>query len=180
MKKNIVKNFILTFCYLFSAITLASCNCNTPVAIAPIQKSDKKLTCKDVILEINEAEHYRSLGQQGKRITLGEAFMPTCWFAGYMDGSTAVKNATQRINYLKNIYDLLDCDGKPIQKGSGDNSLNSSLPKDFIPLPVKQKNLPNLEQKTKNPPANSSPSSKLPAAPASGEQDDEDTSQMNK
>ncbi len=90
---------------------LASCTCGVPLKVTPIQADDKKLACKDVILEINEAEHYRDEGAEAAGISFGEALMPVCWVSGYIDGSQAKKSANARIDYLGRIYDLLECGG---------------------------------------------------------------------
>lgn len=92
-------------------VMVASCDCSTPLEITAIQKSDKKLACKDIILEINEAEHYRGEALESKKITIGKLFMPTCWVSGYVNGEQAMKTADARIDYLGHIYDLLDCGG---------------------------------------------------------------------
>ena len=93
------------------ALSLASCNCNPPLEVTAIQKSDKKLACKDIILEINEAEHYRAEAVESRKVGFGELFMPTCWISGYVNGQQAIKSAAARIDYLGHIYDLLDCGG---------------------------------------------------------------------
>lgn len=91
---------------------LASCTCGVPLKVTAIQRSDKKLACKDIILEINEAEHYREAGGKAKGIGMGEALMPICWVTGFIDGTEATQSANERIEYLGHIYDLLDCGGK--------------------------------------------------------------------
>jgi hypothetical protein len=42
-----------------AALLLASCTCNKPYEMRPIQEEDKQLSCKEVVLSINEAEQYR-------------------------------------------------------------------------------------------------------------------------
>lgn len=91
---------------------LAACTCATPIVVTEIQKSDKKLTCKDIILEINEAEHFKELARQEKGIGFGNMFMPFCWVSSYVDAGKAVDAANARISYLGHIYDVLDCGGK--------------------------------------------------------------------
>ncbi len=117
---------------LIAPIFLSSCDCSTPVIIGSIQDTDKKLACRDIILEINEAEHYRSLGEESKKITLGEMFMPTCWISGYLDGSKAYKSANSRIEYLTHIYDLLDCSGSEKPIAGNKPSLSPVPPRSFI------------------------------------------------
>lgn len=98
---------------LLSIVALVTaCTCITPFKVTSIQRSDKKLTCKDVILEINEAEHYREEAAKERGVGIGEVLMPICWLTGYVDGEQGIKSANARIEYLGNIYDLLDCGGR--------------------------------------------------------------------
>lgn len=101
---------LLIFIGMFGA--LGACTCATPVVVSEIQRSDKKLTCKDVILEINESEHFKDLASKERGIGLGNALMPVCWVSSYVDTSKAINAANARIAYLGNIYDVLDCGGK--------------------------------------------------------------------
>lgn len=108
---------------VLSAVPLAlfSCTCATPLRVTEIQKTDKKLSCKEVILEINESEHYRDMAKKESGIGFGNALMPVCWVSSYVDTSKAVKAANARIEYLGGIYDVLDCGGKSdVSENSGD------------------------------------------------------------
>lgn len=108
---RLAKKTLTTLTLLIGTSILVACDCSTPLEITAIQKSDKKLACKDIILEINEAEHYRGEAAESKKITFGKLFMPTCWVSGYVNGQQAMKTADARIDYLGHIYDLLDCGG---------------------------------------------------------------------
>ena len=109
---NLKKTLAFTSLFFF----VSSCTCGVPLRVTSIQRSDKKLACKDVILEINEAEHYRSQAGQEKGIGMGESLMPLCWVSGYVDGDKAIKTANARIDYLGHIYDLMDCGGADRKK----------------------------------------------------------------
>lgn len=104
------------FCGIFAlcvlSMVLFSCTCATPLKVSEIQKTDKKLACKDVILEINESEHYRELAKKERGISFGNFLMPVCWVTSYVDANRAVNAAQERIKYLGHIYDVLDCGGK--------------------------------------------------------------------
>lgn len=112
-------------------LVLASCTCGKPLKVTSIQGDDKKLACKDVILEINEAEHYREQASKEKGINFGEALMPVCWVSGYIDGAQAVKAANARIDYLGRIYDLLDCGG--LENGGDSSSVPPPPPAVVLP-----------------------------------------------
>lgn len=107
LPKSLIKWSVVTMALL----GVAACSCRVPPNVTSIQKADKKLTCRDVIFEINETEHYRSQASTSRKISMGEALMPTCWMAGYVDGEEAISAADARIEYLGHIYDLLDCGG---------------------------------------------------------------------
>jgi hypothetical protein len=100
---------------VFSA-GLLSCTCATPLKVSEIQVSDKKLSCKEIILEINEAEHYRELAEQERGVSFGNMLMPICWVTSYVDANQAINAAEERIKYLGHIYDVIDCGGKSDSK----------------------------------------------------------------
>lgn len=84
----------------------------------PIQDSDKQLSCKEVVLSINEAEQYRKKAMETRGITADQALLPLCWAPTYLSAQDAVAAADERLEYLGNIYDLLNCGNKnkpPVQ-----------------------------------------------------------------
>jgi|GEM_PF-5569538 len=93
-------------------MSLLSCACTTPLKVTEIQKTDKKLSCKEVILEINESEHYGELAKKESGIRFGNILMPVCWVTSSIQASKAVAAANERVKYLGHIYDVLDCGGK--------------------------------------------------------------------
>lgn len=109
---KIVKNLLIV---IFSSILINSCTCANPLQVTPIQRSDKNLDCGQIILEIAEAEQYRNYAIKQKGISMGEALMPVCWAAGYMDGGKAADRANERIEYLGRLYDTRGCvnEGRP-------------------------------------------------------------------
>jgi hypothetical protein len=111
--------------------------------VTPIQKTDKKLTCEQIIIEINEAEHYRSEAASEQAVGMGEALMPICWVTGFVDGEVGIKKANARINYLGSTYDLLDCGGK----GRNKKEASASAPVQQSPIivPVLQPRAPALQ-----------------------------------
>lgn len=117
------------FCIVL-ILLLSSCNCSPPLRITSIQSTDKKLACKDIILEINEAEHYAQQASEAEGISLDEILVPTCWVTGYLDGNQAKKSSQARIEYLGHIYDLLDCGKAPPERPQ------SNAPKNMAPPPV--------------------------------------------
>ena len=102
---------------IFTALVLVSCSCRNPTRVSPIQREDKKLTCRDIIMEMNESEHYREYAFETKAITMDEILMPSCWIGGYIDAEKAMSYAEKRMEYLGHIYDLLDCAGEGAKSG---------------------------------------------------------------
>jgi hypothetical protein len=125
-----MKRLTLSFFSLIGLLLLTSCNCGTPIKIKSIQQGDKNLTCKDVILEINESEFFRKEAAIAQRITLEEAFTPTCWLSTYMSGSEAARAANERIQYLSQLYDILDCGGRKNQQPAA-----AVPPAGYLPMP---------------------------------------------
>lgn len=98
-----------------SCVWLASCNCGNSyysADVKPIQKSDKQLTCKDVVLEINEAEFYKKSAIDRKHGRIEDLIFPYCYPTGYLNANSTEKASESRLEYLNQIYDLLDCDAK--------------------------------------------------------------------
>jgi len=128
MKNSVGKKVI----YLGFFAALTSCTCGTPLKVTSIQGDDKNLACKDVILEINEAEHYRDQAAGAEGINLGNALAPVCWVSSYVDANEAIKAANARIDYLGRIYELMDCGGN--EMGGGQSSSAPPPPPVAIPM----------------------------------------------
>jgi hypothetical protein len=106
-----LSSFSRILALLFVALLVTSCTCNSSFRVTPIQKKDKELACKDIILEINEVEHYREDAVNSKSVGITKMFSPYCIVSDFADASQAVKAADERIKYLGHIYELLDCGG---------------------------------------------------------------------
>lgn len=128
-------------------LLLGSCTCNKPYAMRSIQDDDKQLNCKAVVLSINEAEQYRKKALETRGITTDQALLPLCWAPTYLAAQDAVAAADERLEYLGNIYDLLNCGkkGKPPPK---------TLPP---PPPYRPGALPPMQRRPLPPPPGYSP-----------------------
>lgn len=134
MEKGL-NNILRKLVFVTVSLTIVSCTCATPLRVTEIQKTDKKLSCKEVILEINESEHYRDLAKKESGIGFGNMLMPVCWVSSYTDTSKAIKSANTRIKYLGGIYDVLDCGGKS-DKGEGQETVVAPPVIRVQPLPA--------------------------------------------
>lgn len=124
------------------SVTLVSCSCSRPKKVRTIQREDKQLTCKDVILEINETEYLRKQALESKGISPSQALLPLCWAPTYMAAQDAVKAADERLEYLSQIYDLLHC-------GQKQRAPQRSLP---APPPIRPGALPSMQRSVTTPP----------------------------
>jgi len=108
----IKKIFLHCLFFIVLALTLSSCSCgsNTYSAdIKPIQKTDKELSCKDIVMEINEAEFYKKAAEDRKKGRLEDFIFPYCYPAGYLNANKTEAQSESRLEYLNQIYELNDC-----------------------------------------------------------------------
>ncbi|MCH2037079.1 MAG: hypothetical protein MK137_00610 [Rickettsiales bacterium] len=101
-----MKQFLILITTVFM---LSSCVCPSAIEVDSVQRNDKKLTCKDVVMEINEAEFFRKEAQQKQYRRVEYMLNPLCYPSGYLSGSKGMRAADSRLDYLNNIYELLGC-----------------------------------------------------------------------
>ena len=87
---------------------LAACACPHSVRVQPVQRKDKLLSCKEIVLEINEAEYYRRIAAQAKTDNV-DIFSPFCQMHSLRSAEESVQAADKRLEYLNQIYDLMGC-----------------------------------------------------------------------
>ncbi len=93
-------------------LALSACAGKESTAIQPLQKKDKQLSCREIQLEINEAEFYQRSAKNNKNPGVETFLMPLGYISTYMSANDAAKSADARINYLNRIYDILNCDAQ--------------------------------------------------------------------
>lgn len=98
------------FSLLGAAFLMAGCAGTQSEKVTALQRKDKSLSCKEVLLEINEAEFYRKTAQQNKNPKVSTLMMPLGYVSTYMSAEEATNAADARIDYLNRIYDILDCE----------------------------------------------------------------------
>jgi hypothetical protein len=101
----------MRFIYLFSALMLlAACGEEAFVASAPWKETDKKLTCEQLQLEMNDARYWQGVAEGKKKMKV----MDVLWLPGYFgtvqNANEAIGATTARLNYLGNIYKIKKCD----------------------------------------------------------------------
>lgn len=102
---NNLKNFMVAM----SLIMLASCGGET-VKVETMKKTDKDLSCNDILLEINETEFHKKQAQEKKSLGIKSIVMPLGYIDTYMSADEAISAADSRIAYLNRIYEIKNCD----------------------------------------------------------------------
>lgn len=123
---------------IIAALVLAGCACNQPEKVEPFQKTDKEMSCKQVVLETTEIEYRRKQAADYSVVGIDQALLPLCWAPTYVSKQDAIKAADERLEYLGQIYELLGCDRK--QQAAPQQS---SLPS---PPPIRSDALPRMQR----------------------------------
>lgn len=97
-------------CLIALTSLLASCAGKESKKIASLQKKDKKLSCQEILLEMNEAEFYRDVAYKNRGPKLKNVLMPLGYISTYMDAGEAIDAAEARVDYLDRIYQILRCE----------------------------------------------------------------------
>lgn len=97
-------------CILAAVVTLSACSGESSTQVQAMQRKDKQLSCKEVLLEMNEAQFYKKMALKNKDPKLKTVLMPLGYISTYMGAEEAAGTATARIEYLDKIYDIMDCD----------------------------------------------------------------------
>lgn len=89
----------------------AACSSSTDVStkVQAMQKKDKQLTCKEILLEMNEAEFYRGVANKNKGPKLKYVLMPLGYISTYMNAEEAIEASNARVSYLDKIYEISGC-----------------------------------------------------------------------
>ncbi len=95
---------------LLLCMGLAACSSVESEKIAAIRNGDKQLNCKEIVLEINEAEFYRRRATRNKTPGLTSILMPIGYMSTYASAHDAQALANERVDYLNRIYDIHHCD----------------------------------------------------------------------
>lgn len=94
---------------VFAISFLASCG-EQAERIDPLKRGDKNLSCKEILLELNEAEFYRKQANEKKQLGIKSIVMPLGYIDTYMSAEEAVEAANSRVSYLNRIFEIKRCD----------------------------------------------------------------------
>ena len=100
-------------CLALTALSLtAACSssADTSKKVQALQNKDKQLTCKEILLEMNEADFYKGMANKNKGPKLKYMLMPLGYISTYMDAEEAIEASNARVSYLNKIYEISGCE----------------------------------------------------------------------
>ena len=103
-----------TFLLFVTSTFLFACggSGNDITHVKSMQRKDKKLSCREILLEMNEADFYRKAAHKNKGPKLKNMLMPLGYVSTYMEAGEAIDAAEARVAYLDRIYEIMNCDQK--------------------------------------------------------------------
>lgn len=111
MKKSVVW-------LLAASLGLTACAGETTTSVKPMQRRDKQLSCREVLLEMNEAEFTKKEAVNKRNPSLKTVLMPLGYVSTYMNAEDSIDSADARIAYLDKIYEIMRCDDNKGQEYS--------------------------------------------------------------
>ena len=99
------RNFIA----ILMLFAVASCSGVRSNAVVPVQSKDKQLTCREIILEMNEAEQYKIAAESNKNPDVRSFLAPLGYAYTITSANEAIDSAEKRINYLREVYQISGC-----------------------------------------------------------------------
>ena len=96
---------------ILATLLLTSCSGVRSSAVVPIQSKDKQLSCKDILLEINEAEEYKKAAENNKNPELRSFIAPLGYMYTLSSADEAIDASNKRISYLQDVYRISGCGG---------------------------------------------------------------------
>lgn len=102
---------------LLSIFVIAACSGVRSASVVPVQAKDKQLTCRELLLEVNEAEQYKIAAEKNKDPGLRSFFAPLGYMYTQTSADEAITASQERIRYLQEVYQLSGCTagGAPMQ-----------------------------------------------------------------
>ena len=93
---------------------------------------DKKLSCKELLLEMNEAEFFHKAAQEDQNIGFGGFISPFKSVHTYRTATKTMENTQARVEYLNQIYNVLSCNGRSGVKNASVESPRETMMEDRI------------------------------------------------
>lgn len=92
-----------------TAFLVTACAGEKSTIVQSMKKTDKELSCTDVLLEMNEAEFYKNQATNNRKPSIKSVVMPLGYVSTYMDSGKALDAANSRIGYLNRVYEIMRC-----------------------------------------------------------------------
>ena len=90
----------------------SSCAGTRSASVIPVQSRDKQLSCREIKLEMNEAEQYKAAAEKNRNPDLRTFLAPLGYMYTVTSASEAITASEERIKYLQEVYDLSGCNAK--------------------------------------------------------------------
>jgi len=90
-------------------IVLAGCSGTPSKKVVAMQSKDKRMTCRELQLEMNEAEFYARAAENNRR-SIKNVLMPLGYMSTYMSAQEAMEASETRVEYLGRISEIMGCD----------------------------------------------------------------------
>lgn len=120
---------------ILSLLVMTCCSGVRSASVVPVQSKDKQLTCRDILLEINEAEQYKIAAEKNKDPGLRSFFAPLGYMYTRTSADEAIQASDERIKYLQEVYQLSGCTAGAPQQISPDQMRGHTFMGGF-PTPV--------------------------------------------
>ena len=105
--KRVLKNVLYV---TLAAGMVTACGGKQSPRAAGVTTVDKKMSCQDLQLEINDAEYIRQTAMQNKGLSARNILWPFGYPSTYMSAEEALESAERRLNYLQRVYVIKDCE----------------------------------------------------------------------
>jgi hypothetical protein len=90
-------------------LALAGCSGIRSNAVVPVQSKDKQLTCREMLLEMNEAEQYKTAAEKNKNPGVRSFLAPFGYMYTLTSAEEAIESSEKRIAYLRDVYQISGC-----------------------------------------------------------------------
>lgn len=89
---------------------VTSCSGTRSAAVIPVQSKDKQLSCREIVLEMNEAEEYKKSAEKNKNPDVRSFLAPLGYAYTLTSANEAIAASEERIRYLKEVYQISGCE----------------------------------------------------------------------
>ena len=97
------------FLAVLMLLALTNCSGVRSNSVVPVQSKDKQLTCREIVLEMNEAEQYKLSAEKNKNPDVRSFLAPLGYVYTLTSANDAIDSSEKRINYLREVYQISGC-----------------------------------------------------------------------